>query len=164
MKKINAAKKGLVTGFLMIALSLFFYYGMKTPVQSPYQYAIYTVYTVGIIWSLITFNKRTENNTAFKAYFSEGFKTFIVVTLLMVIYTIVFYKLNPQIIENEVAINNQLAIKEGNHTPAEIAANGKQMRSIFITMTTAIITIMYLFLGALITAVGTGVIMQMKKN
>lgn len=164
MKKINAAKKGLITAIIMIGLSLFSFYILHKPVQNQYQYLIFTTYTLGIIWSVFTFSRTVVAGTKFKEYFAEGFKTFIVVTLLMVIYTIVFYKLNPQLIENEIALNNQLAIKEGNHTPMEIEANAKQMRSIFITMTTAIVTIMYLFLGALISAVTTGVIMQMKKN
>ncbi|MES2431709.1 MAG: DUF4199 domain-containing protein [Bacteroidota bacterium] len=164
MQKIASLKKGLITGFTMIALSLYFFYGLKWPVNSSGQYIIFTIYTLGIAWGIISFSKNAAPATKFKEYFSAGFKVFIIVTLLMVIYTIVFYKLNPQIIENAIIENNKLALIEGNHTPAEIAANADQFRSIFITMTTAIITIMYLFLGALISAVVSGVIIQMKNK
>ncbi|MGG9972042.1 DUF4199 domain-containing protein [Ferruginibacter sp. SUN002] len=164
MKNITPAGKGLITGLTMIALAVFFYYGLKQPFESPYQYAIYTTYTIGIIWSILTFSKTADVNTKFKEYFSIGFKTFIVVTLLMVVFVIAFFLLNPQIAEAKIALNNELAVKEGNHTPIEIEANAKQMKSIFIPMMSAITTFMYLFLGALISAVTSGVIMQMKKQ
>ncbi len=164
MKKINAAKKGLITGLLMITVALISFYGLKLPVQNNYLFLIYSIYAIGIVWSIFTFSKDANSNTKFKEYFSEGFKTFVVVTLLMVVYTILFYKFNHHLIEAEITLNSQLGLKEGNRTPVEIEANAKQMRSIFMTMTTAMVTIMYLFLGALLSAVTSGVIMQMKKN
>lgn len=164
MQKIFSLKKGWLTALTMIGLSLFFFYGLKEPVESKYQYAIYTAYTLGIVWSIVAFNKIAGPATSFKEYFSAGFKTFIIVTLLMVIYTIIFYKLNPQILELKININNELALKEGNHTPMEIEENAKQMRSIFIPMMLAITTFMYLFLGALISAVTAGVIIQLKNK
>lgn len=162
MQKLFPLKKGLLTAFTMIGLSLFFFYGLKEPVESKYQYAIYTAYTLGIVWSIVAFNKIASPATTFKEYFSAGFKTFIIVTLLMVIYTI-FYKLNPEILELKININNELALKEGNHTPMEIESNAKQMRSIFIPMMLAITTFIP-FLGALISAVTAGVIIQLKNK
>ncbi|UEG49515.1 DUF4199 domain-containing protein [Ferruginibacter lapsinanis] len=164
MQKLLSLKKGLITGLTMIALALFFFYGLKAPVESKYQYAIYTAYALGIVWSVWSFATTAEPSTSFKEYFSAGFKTFIIVTLLMVIYTAVFYKLNPQILELKISLNNELALKEGNHTPMEIEDNAKQMRSIFIPMMLAITTFMYLFLGALISAVTAGVIIQLKNK
>ncbi len=115
MQKLFSLKKGLLTALTMIGLSLFFFYGLKEPVESKYQYAIYTAYTLGIVWSIVAFNKIASPTTTFKEYFSAGFKTFIIVTLLMVIYTTIFYKLNPQILELKININNELALKHYNH-------------------------------------------------
>lgn len=148
----------------MIILSLFFFYGLKQPPDSKYQYVIYSVYTLGIIWSIASFNKPAGNESKFKEYFSAGFKTFIVVTLLMVVYTGIFYKINPSILEAKIELNNKLALQEGDHTAPEIESNANQMRSIFIPMMLAITTFIYLFLGALVSAVVSAVIMQMKKN
>jgi hypothetical protein len=164
MKKITAGRKGLITVAVMIILSLIFFYGLKQPIDSSYQNIIYAVYTVGILWSLIDFSRTTTNATKFNEYFSEGFKTFIMVTFLMVIYTLIIYLCNPQIKEAKLALNNQMLLQEGNYTPAEIAANAEKLKSIFIPMTLAVYTFIYLVLGALITAISSAVIGQMKKK
>lgn len=148
----------------MIILALFFFYGLKQQPDSEYQYIIYSVYSIGIIWSITAFSKTAGNETKFKEYFSAGFKTFIVITLLMVVFTGIFFKINPGILESKIELNNKLAVQEGNHTPAEIEANANQMRSIFIPMMLTITTFMYLFLGALVSAITSGVIMQMKNK
>ena len=164
MQRLIPLQKGLITGLAMIALSLFFFYGLKQPIESPLQYIIYVVYTIGITWSIISFSAKATVDTKFKEYFSSGFRTFILVTLLMVIFTFIFYKINPLILEAKIVLNNELAIKEGGHTPNEIEANAKQMRSIFMPMMLMVTAFIYLFLGALLSAIITGVIMQKKKK
>ena len=163
MQKLIPLQKGLITGLAMIALSLFFFYGLKQAVESPLQYVIYVLYTIGIAWSIIAFSTKATVDTKFKEYFSSGFRTFILITLLMVVFTFIFYKFNPKILEDKIALNNELALKEGGHTPNEIEANAKQMRSIFMPMMLMVTTFIYLFLGALLSAVISGVILQMKK-
>jgi len=163
MKKITAGRKGLITVAVMIILSLIFFYGLKQPIDSPYQDILYAVYAIGILWSMIDFS-RTTTTTKFNEYFAEGFKTFIMVTFLMVIYTLTIYLCNPQIKEAKLALNNQMLLQEGNYTPAEIAANAEKLKSIFIPMTLAVYTFIYLVLGALLTAISSAVIGQMKKN
>ena len=87
LKDLTPTKKGLVTGLVMVALSLFFYYVLKMPVNQKEQYALFSVYIAGIIWSLYEF-RQTAADKNFKSFFSTGFKTFIVATLLMVLYTL----------------------------------------------------------------------------
>lgn len=164
MKSFNPTIKGIICGIAMIIAALINFYIFHQPVDSSYQYIVYAIYGIGIVWSIYDFSKQVSSDTKFKEYFSAGFKTFIVITLLMVIYTAIFHILNPQILESKIALNNVLVAKEGNHTPVEIEENAKQMRSIFIPMMSAVTTFIYLFLGALISAVTSGVIMQIKRN
>lgn len=163
MKNISARNKGLITAAVMIALSLFFYYGLKKPLESYYQYAVYAIYTIGIVWSLISFYKSNSSPVKFKDYFQEGFKTFAIVTLLMVVFVYIFFSANPEIRDAKFAENNRLLLQEGNHTPAEIEANSKQMKRIFIPMMLGITTFVYLFLGVLVTVVTGGFLSQNKK-
>jgi hypothetical protein len=155
LKTLNATKKGLVTGIAMIGLALFFYYVLKLPVNEKDQYALFTVYVAGIAWSLLSY-KQTEGDKNFKSYFSTGFKTFIVVTLLMVVYTFVFFKFNTAYRDAGIAENNKLLVQEGNHTAAEIESNAKQLKQIFMPVMVGITTFKYLILGALVTAIGSG--------
>ncbi|HMG82668.1 MAG TPA: hypothetical protein VK559_06515 [Ferruginibacter sp.] len=163
MKKITAGRKGLITVIVMIILSLVFFYVLKQPIDSSYQNIIYCVYAIGILWSLIDYGRTATSATKFNEYFSEGFKTFIMVTFLMVIYTLIIYLCNPQIKEAKLALNNQMVLQQGDHTPMEIAENAAQLRSIFIPMTLAVYTFVYLVMGALITTISSAVIGQMKK-
>lgn len=156
LQQLNPTKKGLVTGLLMILLSLFFFYILKMPVNQKEQYALFLAYIAGILWSLYAYKQTNTEEKSFKSYFSTGFKTFIVATLLMVLYTFIFFKFNTAYREAGIAENNAMLLKEGNHTPAEIESNANQLRQIFMPVMIGITTFKYLILGALSTAVAAG--------
>jgi hypothetical protein len=162
MAKIAATYKGLITGALMIALMAICFYGLKLPFNGKEQYLVYTIYTAGIVWSLLAYQKTAGGTIKFKDYFSAGFKTFVIVTLMMVIFTYIFYTLNTQYRDNGIAENNKLLLQEGNHTPAEIENNAQQLKKIFMPMMLGINTFKYLILGVLVTVVGAGFLS--KKN
>ncbi len=162
MKNLSATYKGLVIGILMLIIAVITFYILKLPVTGNNQFIPMIIFIAGICWSLLSLKMHTETVVSFKTYFSEGFKTFVVVALIMVTYTFVFYKLNPQILENALKENNVLALKQGNHTPAEIDANSDKLRSIFMPMMLTINTIKYLILGALVSLIGAGFLSQKK--
>ena len=139
----------------MIGLALFFYYVLRLPVNQKDQYALFTVYVAGIAWSLLSFKQSSAENKTFKGYFSTGFKTFIVVTLLMVVYTFIFFKFNTGYRDAGIAENNALLLKEGNHTAAEIESNANQLKQIFMPVMVGLTVFKYLILGALVTAIGS---------
>jgi Protein of unknown function (DUF4199) len=164
MKQLTARNKGLLTAAVMILLQLFFFYILKQPVKSDWQYIIYSLFTIGIIWTLWDYKKRTADTPRFKELFAEGFKMFAIVALLMVAYVFVFYKFNTGIIDAQFAENDRLLLQQGDHTPAEIAANTQQMKRIFMPMMLGITTFMYLFLGSLITVVAAVFLSQKKQT
>ena len=161
LQNLNATKKGLITGVLMIALSLLFYYSGKS-FDSPLQYLIYVVYAAGIVWSLYSFSRSAESTNKFGAYFLQGFKCFIVVTLLMVIFTFVFNKMHPEFKEQMgVAYKDEL-LKKGNATPAEIASNVEKMKEFYLTMLISGAIFGYLLIGSVITLVSSFLFMRRK--
>ena len=162
LKDLNATKKGLITGLLMTVLSLFFFYVLKLPVNQKEQYVIFSICIAGIIWSLFAYKQTVTEDKTFKNYFSTGFKTFIVVTLLMVLYTFIFFKFNTAYRDAGIAQNNAMLLKEGNHTPAEIESNATQLKQIFIPVIVGITTFKYLILGALVTVIASGFLSRKK--
>ena len=162
MKKLSATYKGVITVLLMIALSVLFFYSLKLPVNGSNQFLILVVFVAGILWSMLSFKKNAPATVVFKDYFSEGFKTFIVITFFMAVFTFIFYKMNPQIMENGIRENNALVMKEGNHTEAEINENADKLRSIFMPMMITITTMKYLLLGSIVSLVA-GKILVAKK-
>ena len=141
--------------------SVITFYFLHLPENGNSQYLTIGLYILGIFWILFS-HKKNADRLEIKSFFSEGFKGFIVVTLLMVVYTFVFYKLNPQILEKGIAENNELIKLEGNKTLAEIRENENKLRSMFMPMMLMLNTIKYLILGALVSLV-MGTFLSQKK-
>ena len=152
MKIKSPTYKGLIIAVMLIAASLITFYLMNLPENGNSQYAILSIFTIGLIWVLLDKKKYCgEIQPSLKDYFSEGFKAFIVIALLMAVYTFIFYKLNPQIMEKGIAENNELIRAQGNKTDAEIQENANKLRNIFMPMMLMLNTIKFLFLGSLIS-------------
>lgn len=163
MKSLLPSVKGIITGLAMIAFSLIVFYGLHQPAGS-YQYVVYLLYTAGIVWSLLEFNKTATADTKFKDYFSYAFKTFIVVVLFMVIYTFIFFSLHPEIRDNMIAENNKLLLQQANHTPAEIEMQAKSMKNIYMMVMVSGALFLYLISGAVISGIASAIMLQKKKN
>lgn len=118
--KISATKKGLITGLLMVATGILLYI-FKVEDGSALQYTGLLIYGLGIVWSIADFSRWVQGSVKFGDLFNQGFKCFVVVTLFMAIYTFVFYKSNPKIIDEKGALAKQELLKtEKNRTPKEI--------------------------------------------
>lgn len=155
MSSVNATKKGILIASVLIFYSLISFYFFQLPENGNSQYVVLGLYIFGIVWVIVS-AKRQIDNPNIKKLFSEGFKAFIVVTLFMALYTFVFYKFNPQILERGIVENNTIIKSQGNKTEMEIKENAEKIRNIFMPMMLAINTIKYIFLGAIISIVSAG--------
>ncbi len=162
MKNISAKYVGLLTAAAMVTASLTLFYVFHFPENGKNQYFIYGIYAIGILAGLFLFHQTNREDSSFKNYFSEGFKVFVVVTLIMAVFTFIFYKMNPQILENALVEINSYNAKDADKTPAEVTANAEKLRGIFIPMMIATTTVKNLVLGALITIVAAGFLSQKK--
>ncbi len=151
LKNLNATKKGLITGLLMIGISLLIFYA-KLPFDSPLQYLIYIIFAAGIVWTLLDFSRSGKHSNKFGEYFSQGFKCFIVVTLLMVIFTFVFNKMHPEFKEQMAQAYRAEMVGKGNSTPAEMDRNIEKMKDFYIVMLVSSAIFGYLIIGAVVTA------------
>lgn len=163
MKNLNATSKGLITGVLMILLSLAIY-NYRGNFDNGLQYIVYAVYVGGIIWTLAAYSSSGAETKNFKAFFSQGFKCFIVITLLMVAFTWAFLKLNPGL-EAEMAQNYRAdLVKKGNYTTNEIDTMVSKARQYFVVMLTSVSIFGYLVIGTLITTIASVFFSRSKKN
>ncbi len=161
LKSISSTKKGILISLVLVFYSLISFYFFHIPENGSSQYVVMGLYISGMIWVIVSGKYQIEN-PSIKSLFSEGFKAFIVITLFMALYTFVFYKINPQILEKGIADNNDIITKQGDKTVMEIKENAEKLRSIFMPMMLAINTIKYIFLGAIISIVSGGFITQKK--
>jgi hypothetical protein len=53
----------------MIIASVVCYYGLKIPFNSKEQFAVLTIYTGGVVWSLLAFNRSEREKKNLKFFF-----------------------------------------------------------------------------------------------
>ncbi|MEP7165583.1 MAG: DUF4199 domain-containing protein [Ferruginibacter sp.] len=162
MKKLSATYKGLITGTVMVLISIGIFY-FKGNFENNLQYITYFVYIAGIVWSLIDFKRSDAESKTFKKYFSEGFRCFVVVTFMMVAFTWIFLKLNPALINEMSRHTREELVKSGNKTGQEVDTLVSSAKQYYITVLTSMAIFGYLFIGALVTLIASAFLSQQKK-
>jgi glucan phosphoethanolaminetransferase (alkaline phosphatase superfamily) len=162
MRNISAKNMGLITAAVMVIVSLIMFYKFNFSDKGATKIISYSIFTVGIVATLLIFKLNNAAEKTFKEYFSEGFKMFVVVVLIMAVFTYVFYKLNPQIFENTLVEINKYNVKDIDKTALDLEENNKQLRRAFMPMTIATNIIMYLIIGTLVTVCTGGFLSQKK--
>jgi hypothetical protein len=162
MRNISAKNIGLITAAVMVIISLVLFYQFNFSDSGTVKIICYIVFAVGIVATLLNFKFNSKAEKTFKEYFSEGFKMFVVVVLIMAVFTYIFYKLNPQIFETALAEINSYNIKDTNKTALDVEENSKQLRRAFMPMTIATNVIIYLIIGSIVTVVTAGFLSQKK--
>jgi hypothetical protein len=162
MNNLSATKKGLFTGLAMVASSIAIFF-IKGNFQNNLQYITYCLYVAGILWTLMDFKKQDNGSAKFKDYFSQGFKCFIVVTLIMVIFTFIFLLLNPEMKEQMAVLMRADMIKTKTFTPAEIDDKVKSAKKFFVPALIMGAVFGYLLIGSVFTAIIAAFLSQ-KRN
>ena len=162
MNNLSATIKGLITGIVMILISVLIF-KVAGNFENNLQYITYATYIGGIAWTLISFHNSAVEKRKFRNYFSEGFRCFVVVTLLMVLFTFIFVKLNPSLKEEMARQSRIDLVKKSNYTPAEIDTMVENARKYFITMLMSIAIFGYLAIGSVLTAVISAILIRNKK-
>jgi Protein of unknown function (DUF4199) len=160
--RINPTIKGLITGLIMIAASL----GIdqvKDSVSPSIEYLVFAIYAAGVIWTILAFARDSPSYTGkFSELFSQGFKCFIIVTLLMVTFTGVFIKMHPEFADQEAVATKEYYLKQGDKTPMEIEETAAKAKKQYTVTVVSIAIFRYLIFGAVITA-ATAVILKRRQ-
>jgi hypothetical protein len=156
MKELKPLHIGLITAALMIAASLIAFYVLRLPVESNFQFLVYSIFTAGVLWAVFAYHKSDATGKKFKDYFSAGFKAFVVIALLMAVFAFVFFSCNTGFRDAKIAENTKMIVAQGNHLPKEIEENERQLRKLFMPIMVSSAMFRYLIIGALVTAAGAG--------
>jgi hypothetical protein len=150
MMKSPAAKATITAAAMMVTALIIDHYFKNN--SGNLQYLTYLVYAAGIAWVMIPFAGANNFNPGFGQLFSAGFRCFIVVTLLMVVFTYVFLRLKPEIRQQAMAAFRNEWSKQPDLTPAEAEKNLTAATKYFDIMMISMAIFGYLFTGALLTA------------
>jgi Protein of unknown function (DUF4199) len=160
--KITPLIKGIITGALMLAISLLLIYS-KQPAGSGLEYVGYIIYAGGIAWTLIAYSRSETYTAKFGAIFGQGFRCFIIVTLIMVIFTGIYSYMHPEIAEEAAKLYKADLIKDGNKMPAEIETMVTNAKKQFVTGNIMLAIFGTLIMGTIFTAAGAGLLLIRRK-
>jgi hypothetical protein len=150
--RVKPAIIGLITSIAMIAIILLSFNLIIPDKLSPENF-VYILYGAGIAWTLISYNQSAENTGKFKDSFQHGFKTFIVITLVMALFTFVFNYLHPEFAKEAAQAYGKDLVNQKNKTPKEIeeAVIGYEKQFPVMLLSSSIFA--YLIFGSVVTAV-----------
>ena len=162
MLKTTPQIKGLITGAAMLATTLIMGF-LKIPASSGVQYLIYILYGAGIGWTIYAHSRSEAYNGKFGNLFSAGFRCFVIVTLLMVIFTAVYSIANP-VFGDEMAELYRESLKDNKDIlPNAIDEQVLAYRKSFTTRLVSMSIFQFLILGAVFTAGWSALVVIRKK-
>lgn len=157
LRKFTSTHIGLITGTLMLLHALFLYYN-DFPLDTPLQYIAYFFYATGIFLAVLRYRQSPECSGKFADMFGQGFRAFIVVTLIMVSFTGIFSSMHPEFAqETSVEYRKDLEAKK-DKTPAEIDTEVATFKKQYTIRLVSSSIFGYLFLGSVATALFTVII------
>jgi hypothetical protein len=150
--KLTAAFKGFITAILMIAAALII--DAKRNTTDPrMQYFILIIYAVGVAWAIISFRQSAQYTAGFAPLFGQGFRCFIVVTLVMAVFSVVFVKMHPEFAEEEAKYQRELLLKDPDTLPNEVDGLVAKVKKQYVVRYLSRAIFGYLVIGAGATAV-----------
>ena len=135
----------------MIAGLFALYYG-KVNANSPLQYMPFIIYAIGIVWTLVSYRRSPDFTGKFKDLFSQGFRCFIVTTLVMIGFMALFLRMQPQFKEESAVAYREYLFKQKSKTEPEIDAEVERHKKQFNTSFISASIFGYLVIGAIVTA------------
>ncbi len=138
IKTTTPLVKGAITGLLMVVTSMILI-AANIAAKSPLQYLVFALYAAGIAWTLLAYSRSGNYTPKFSAIFGQGFRCFIIVTLIIVVFRGIYIYLHPEIAEEGARLYKEDLIRQGDKQLPEIetivAAAKKQFAAAEISLT-----------------------------
>ena len=147
------------TALLMMVIS---WLGFLNYISNPTttQLSVYAFYSLST-WYLLFFNRKESQ--AFKDFFQIGFRHFILVTLLMALFSYLFIQLHPNLVEDSAIQLRTTLQNTNNRTPAEIERDVKLFIEGYPSAMVSRTIFGYLVVGSMVTAISSFLLTLQKK-
>lgn len=151
--------KGIVISLILIVLTLISYF-MDLTQNKGMQWVGYIIFIAAIISSVYSYGKQIDYNSTFGNYFSHGFKVSAIVTLLIIIFTVIFILIFPDVKEKGMDAARK-AMEAKHMTPDLINQQMGIFQKFLIPIIIGTALVGYLLFGAIASLIGAGIT---KKN
>ncbi len=156
----TSTTKGIVISLILIVIALATYF-LNMNTSSALQYISYAVFIIGIIWSINMYGKQIDHNSTFGNYFAHGFKIAAIVTVIMIVYIVIFVYLFPDVREKAMDAARTRMQSQGKMTQEQINQAINITKKFFMVFLIGATLLGYLIFGALASLIGAGIT---KKN
>jgi hypothetical protein len=155
-KPISPLLKGVIISLLLITVSLVAYFtGQDT--ASWNRWLSNLLLLGGIIWSCISYGKQLNNNVTFGNVFAHGFKVSSIVTLISILFTLIFFLVFPEIKEKALDLARIEMEKSGNMSDDQIEQGIGLTRKFFYVFTIGVLIFAYMIVGTIASLIGAAV-------
>ena len=159
--KITPALKGLITAAVMIGI-FFIIYSMGKDADQRIQYFVYIAYILGIVWTVVAYSKSPAFIGKFGDIFGQGFRCFIVVTLLMALFYGIFNYAHPEFAEETSKAYREQLIDEKQTLSTDLESKVATFKKQYITRLVSGAVFTYLLFGAAVTAAASAFLIRRK--
>jgi uncharacterized membrane protein YfcA len=159
--KFPPVLKGLLTAAVMIGVFLGIYYAGKNA-DTRLQYLVYIIYALGIVWTVVAYRQSSSFTGKFGDIFSQGFKCFVVVTLVIALFYGIFNYQHPEFAEDTAKAYKEQLIKENQKLPPDIETEVAVFKKQYTLKLVSGAIFGYLIIGAGVTAVISALLTRRK--
>lgn len=159
--KLRPTIKGLITAIAMIAVFLGIYSSGKNA-DPRLQYLVYILYALGIAWTVVAYRQSPAYTGKFGDNFSQGFKCFIVVTLVVVLFYAIFNYQHPEFRDEAATAYKEQLVKQKDKLPPDIESEVATFKKQYSLRLVSGAIFGYLIIGAGVTAVLSALLSRRK--
>jgi hypothetical protein len=152
--------KGLIIALVLVVISIIAYFTGNEQ-ASWVRWGSVLILIGGIIWTCISYGKELNHSVTFGNVFAHGFKTSAVVTVIVIVFTIAFFLIFPEMVEKQMNLAREEMEKQPNLTDDQLDTAMNISRKFFWPIAIGSIMFLYLLIGVIASLIGAGVT---KKN
>ena len=151
--------KGLVLSLILIVIAIATYFS-GISMTGGIQYLGYVVFLAGIIFCISQYGKQINYSSTFGNYFAHGFKISAIVTVIMIIFGVVFLMLFPEM-KDKAMEEARKGMQAKNLSEEQMDKAIEITRKFFMVFVIGGTLVGYLFFGAVASLIGAAIT---KKN
>ena len=155
-KKSTHLIKGLLISLVLIILSLIQFILKDYSNNSIFSWLSPLLLFIGIIYSCLSYAKEENFNIKFGKIFGYGFKTVALITIIIIIYQIIFVYLIYPGLKDKIIENTIIDMTKKNLTSEQIDQSVAFIKRLFMPFMFAGIIFGNLFIGCIASLIGAG--------
>ena len=148
--------KGLIISMILIVIGLAIYFSGQIGNKS-LGYLQYLILLGGIIWACINYANQLNNNVAFGNVFAHGFKTTAVVTVIVIVYSILAFKVLFPDMQEMMIQQAELEMEKQSMSDSQREQATSMMKNYMVPFAIAGILFFFLVIGLIASLIGAAV-------